>query len=74
MKKLKSALIERAIQVEELPVLVPRPLAAKFGCVSSRTLKLRHRSRVERLAAMPKVKEGRPLEVGPLGPDCFVIA
>ena len=32
-------LIERAIQVEELGPLVPRPLAAKFGFVSTRTLK-----------------------------------
>jgi hypothetical protein len=40
MKKSRSALlIERAIQVEELPPLVPRPLAARFGFVSTRTLK-----------------------------------
>jgi len=38
VKKSKPALIERAIQVEELPPLVPRPLAAKFGFVSTRTL------------------------------------
>ena len=34
----KSTLIERAILVEELPAAVPRPLAAKFGLVSTRTL------------------------------------
>jgi hypothetical protein len=39
MPKFKSALIERAIQVDELGPLVPRPLAAKFGFVSTRTLK-----------------------------------
>jgi hypothetical protein len=40
MKKSRSALlIERAIQVEELSPLVPRPLAAKFGLLSTRTLK-----------------------------------
>ena len=40
MKKLKSALlVERAIGIEELPVLVPRPLAAKFAFLSNRTFK-----------------------------------
>ena len=46
------------------------PLVRKAGWER----KVRHQSRAEKLAAMPKVKEGRPLEVGPLGPDCFVIA
>jgi hypothetical protein len=39
MKKSKPALIERAVQLEELGPVVPRGLAARFGCVSPRTLK-----------------------------------
>ena len=31
-------MIERAIQLEELPVVVPRRLAAKFAAMSTRTL------------------------------------
>ena len=40
MSKSKSPLlIERAIQIEELPALVPRTMAARFGAMSTRTLK-----------------------------------
>jgi hypothetical protein len=40
MKKSKSALlIERAVQLEELGPIIPRRVAAKFGCMSPRTLK-----------------------------------
>jgi hypothetical protein len=39
MLKKNNLLVERALTVEELPPLVPRPLAAKFGFMSTRTLK-----------------------------------
>ena len=39
MLKKNNLLVERALTVEELPPVVPRTLAAKFGFMSTRTLK-----------------------------------
>jgi hypothetical protein len=43
----------------------PEPLARRGGWER----KLRHQSRVEKLAMMPKVKDGRPLNNGDAGRD-----